>query len=129
MRQKAQRLGLEIVEQKKISCSPTTTTAELVLDMMEEFRQQLVYRTLIGLITKNVIKPDEIIAAEAVEEGRVLRKEVIKVLLDSLQERLDGEVMFNGQKGSLKSFIHLQPRCMVSFLLKEAEYVPFCLGW
>ena len=101
----------------------------LVLDMMEEFRQQLVDRTLIGLITKNVIKPNEIIATESVEEGRVLRKDVIKVLLDSLQERLDSEVMFNGQKGSLKSFIHLQPRCMVRFLLKEADYVPFCLGW
>lgn len=101
----------------------------LVLDMMEEFRQQLVDRTLIGLITKNSIKPNEIIAADSVEEGRVLSKDVIKVLLASLQERLDSEVTFNGQKGSLKSFIHLQPRCMVRFLLKEAEYAPFCLGW
>ena len=101
----------------------------LVLDMMEEFRQQLVDRTLIGLITKNVIKPNEIVVAESVEDGRVLRKEVIKVLLDSLQERLDNEVMFNGQKGSLKSFIHMQPRCVVRFLLKEADYAPFCLGW
>jgi len=101
----------------------------LVLDMMEEFRQQLVDRTLIGLITKSVIKPNEIIATEAVEEGRVLSKEVIKVLLASFQERLDSEVMFNGQKGSLKSFIHLQPRCVVRFLLKEADYAPFCLGW
>jgi len=101
----------------------------LVLDMMEEFRQQLVDRTLIGLITKSVIKPDEIIATEAVEEGRVLSKEVIKVLLASFQERLDSEVMFNGQKGSLKSFIHLQPRCVVRYLLKEADYAPFCLGW
>jgi CRISPR-associated protein Cas1 len=101
----------------------------LVLDMMEEFRQQLVDRTLIGLLTKGVIKPGEIIAAESVEEGRVLSKEVIKVILTSLQERLDGDVMFNGQKGSLKSFIHLQPRCVVRFLLKEADYVPFCLGW
>lgn len=96
---------------------------------MEEFRQQRVDRTLIGLITKNVIKPNEIIAVDAVEEGRVLSKDVIKVLLTSLQERLDSNVMFNGQKGSLKSFIHLQLRCMVRFLLKEAEYVPFCLGW
>jgi CRISPR-associated protein Cas1 len=101
----------------------------LVLDLMEEFRQQVVDRTLIGLITKGVIKPDEIIAAESVDEGRVLRKEVIKVLLDSLQERLDSEVMFNGQKGSLKNFIHLQPRCVVRFLLREADYAPFCLGW
>jgi CRISPR-associated protein Cas1 len=101
----------------------------LVLDMMEEFRQQLVDRTLIGLITKNVIKPDEIIATESVEEGRVLRKEVIKIILDNIQERLDSEVMFNGQKGTLKSFIHLQPRNVVRFLLKEADYAPFWLGW
>ncbi len=101
----------------------------LVLDMMEEFRQQLVDRTLVGLLTKGVIKPGEIIATESAEEGRVLSKDVIKVLLTSLQERLDGDVMFNGQKGSLKSFIHLQPRCVVRFLLKEADYVPFCLGW
>ena len=101
----------------------------LVLDLMEEFRQQLVDRTLIGLITKNVINPNEIIATDSVGEGRVLSKDVIKVLLTSLQERLDSEVMFNGQKGALKSFKHLQPRCMVRFLLIEADYTPFCLGW
>jgi CRISPR-associated protein Cas1 len=101
----------------------------LVLDLMEEFRQQLVDRTLVGLVTKNVVKPEEIIAAERVEEGRVLSKEVIKTLLAAFQERLDSEVMFNGQKGSLKGFIHLQARCVVRFLLQEAEYVPFCLGW
>jgi len=101
----------------------------LVLDLMEEFRQQIVDRTLVGLITKNVIKPDEILATEAVEEGRVLSKDVIKILLSSFQERLDGEVMFNGQKGSLKSFVYLQARRVVRFLLHESEYAPFCLGW
>ena len=102
----------------------------LVLDMMEEFRQQLVDRTLISLITKNVIKPNEIIATDTVEEGRVLSKGVIKIMLNSLHERLvDNKVMFNGETRSIKSFIHLQPRQMVRFLLKEAEYVPFCLGW
>lgn len=101
----------------------------LVLDLMEEFRQQLVDRTLVGLVTKNVVKPEEIIASEHAEEGRVLSKEVIKTLFAAFQERLDSEVMFNGQKGSLKSFIHLQARCVVRFLLQETEYVPFCLGW
>jgi len=101
----------------------------LVLDLMEEFRQQLVDRTLVGLVTKDVIKPDEVISAEAAEDGRVLSKETVKTLLTSFQERLDSEVFFNGEKGSLKSFIHGQARCVVRFLLKEAEYVPFCLGW
>jgi len=101
----------------------------LVLDMMEEFRQQVVDRTLIGLITKNVIKPNEILAAEAVEEGRVLSKEVIKTLLASFQERLDSEVMFDGQRGPIKSFVYHQARRVVRFLLREADYSPFSLGW
>jgi len=101
----------------------------LVLDLMEEFRQQVVDRTLTGLLTKNVIKPDEILATEVVEEGRVLSREVIKTLLTSFQERLDAEVMFDGQRGSIKSFVYHQARRVVRFLLREADYVPFCLGW
>ncbi|MEM3825711.1 MAG: CRISPR-associated endonuclease Cas1 [Candidatus Bathyarchaeia archaeon] len=101
----------------------------LVLDLMEEFRQQVVDRTLIGLITKNVIKPSEIVVAETVEEGRVLSKEAIKTLLASFQERLDAEVMFDGQRGSIKGFIHHQARRVARFLLREADYMPFTLGW
>jgi CRISPR-associated protein Cas1 len=75
----------------------------IVLDLMEEFRQQVVDRTLIGLVTKNVIKPNAIIVAETVEEGRVLNREVVKTLLASFQERLDTDVMFDGQRGSIKT--------------------------
>jgi CRISPR-associated protein Cas1 len=101
----------------------------LVLDLMEEFRQQVVDRTLIGLITKNVLKPDEILAAEVVEEGRVLSKETIRTLLNSFQERLDVKVMFDGRKASINRFIHHQARRIVRFLLRESNYTPFCLGW
>jgi len=101
----------------------------LVLDLMEEFRQQVVDRTLIGLLTKNVIKPDSILATETVEEGRVLSKEVVKTLLTSFQERLDTGVMFDGQRGPVKSFIHHQARRVVRYLLREADYTPFFLGW
>jgi len=101
----------------------------LVLDLMEEFRQQVVDRTLIGLVTKNVLKPSEILAVEVVEEGRVLSKGTIKTLLTSLQERLDMKVMFNGQRAPIKRFIYHQARCVVRFLLREDDYAPFCLGW
>ncbi|MEM3694890.1 MAG: CRISPR-associated endonuclease Cas1 [Candidatus Bathyarchaeia archaeon] len=101
----------------------------LVLDLMEEFRQQVVDRTLIGLITKNVIKPGEIVVAEAFKEDRVLSREAIKTLLTSFQERLDTEVMFDGQRSSIKGFIHHQARRVARFLLREADYAPFTLGW
>jgi CRISPR-associated protein Cas1 len=101
----------------------------LVLDLMEEFRQQVVDRTLIGLITKRVLKPDEILVADIVEEGRVLSRQTIKTLLVSLLERLDMEVMFDGCKAPIKRFIYHQARRIVRFLLRKADYVPFCLGW
>jgi CRISPR-associated protein Cas1 len=101
----------------------------LVLDLMEEFRQQIVDRTLLGLITKNVIKPNEIIATENIEEGRVLKKDIVKNLIANFQERLDTEVMFYGQRASIKSFIYHQARMIARFLLHEGEYVPFTLGW
>ncbi|MGB9959702.1 MAG: CRISPR-associated endonuclease Cas1 [Candidatus Bathyarchaeales archaeon] len=101
----------------------------LVLDLMEEFRQQVVDRTLISLITKNAIKPNEIVVAESAEEGRVLSREAIKTLLESFQERLESEVMFNGQRSTIKGFIHHQARRVARFLLHETDYVPFTLGW
>ncbi|MCX8177083.1 MAG: CRISPR-associated endonuclease Cas1 [Candidatus Bathyarchaeota archaeon] len=101
----------------------------LVLDLMEEFRQQVVDRVLLGLIAKNVIKPDEAIVAEAVRDSRILSKEAVKTLLESFQERLDTEVMFDGQKSTIKGFIHHQARRVARFLLREADYTPFTLGW
>jgi len=101
----------------------------LVLDLMEEFRQQVVDRTLTSLLTKNVIKPSDILITESAEDGQVLNKEVVKTLLTSFQERLDTEVMFNGERGSIKNFIYHQARCVARFLLKESGYSPFCLGW
>ncbi|MCS7120438.1 MAG: CRISPR-associated endonuclease Cas1 [Candidatus Bathyarchaeota archaeon] len=101
----------------------------LVLDLMEEFRQQVVDRTLISLMAKGMIKPEEIFAEEGGEEGRILSKEVVKTLLKSLQERLDMEVMFEGQRGTIKGFMHNQARRIARFLLHESDYKPFTLGW
>jgi len=99
-----------------------------VLDLMEEFRQQIVDRTIIGLITKGVVKPGEIMAAGD-REGRVLSREVVKTILTGLQERMDTPVMFGGQRAPIKNFVYLQARGVVRFLLGEAGYTPFSLGW
>lgn len=99
----------------------------LVLDLMEEFRQQVVDRTLITLVTRRVIKPGGVLAEEG--EDRLLRKDVTEKILLNLQERLDTRVMFNGRRGPLKSFIYSQARRIVKFLLGESNYTPFILGW
>ena len=72
---------------------------------MEEFRQQVVDRTVITLLSNGVIKPDEVLAVERAEEGRVLDRNVVKTIPTSLQERLDTKVMFNSQRAPIKRFI------------------------
>jgi len=103
----------------------------LVLDLIEEFRQQVVDRTLIGLFSKRIIKPEEVLALEAeAEEGRILSRKTVQALLDALLNRLDSPVMFGGRRGPLKSFIYSQARSVVRFLLRESShYAPFVLGW
>ena len=103
----------------------------LVLDLMEEFRQQVVDRSLISLFSKNVIKPEDVLAVGVeAEEGRVLGKRVVQSMLDALLSRLDRAVMFGGRRGSLKSFIYSQSRNVVRFLLRvSSRYEPFILGW
>ena len=99
----------------------------LVLDLMEEFRQQVVDRTIIGLVTKNTIKPKEVFIEN--EKEKRLGKDTIKKLLEGFQNRLDTPVMFNSKKAPIKNFIYSQARAIVHFLLREKDYIPFSLGW
>ena len=101
----------------------------LVLDLMEEFRQQIVDRTVISLLSRNVIKPDKVLAVERQEEGRVLDRDVVKTIIASLLERLETKAMFNGRRAPIKRFIYSQARRLVRFLLNEVNYAPFVLGW
>lgn len=103
----------------------------LVLDLMEEFRQQVVDRTLIGLLSRGMVKPREVLAAGVeAEVGRVLSKRGVEVILDRLLGRLEFKVMFEGRRGPLKSFVYSQARKIVRFLLGDAAgYDPFVLGW
>ncbi len=103
----------------------------LVLDLMEEFRQQVVDRVLVGLLSRGVVKPSEVLAVGVeAEGGRVLSKGVVEALLDGFLGRLDFQVMFGGRRGPLKSFIYSQARGVVRFLLGDSVgYEPFVLGW
>lgn len=102
----------------------------LVLDLMEEFRQQLVDKTIVGMLSKKVIRPEEIIADENEPKGRLLSRKATEKLIEHLLERLEDTVMFGGRRGPLKSFIYSQARAVTQFLTGDsAEYSPFALGW
>lgn len=96
----------------------------MVLDLMEEFRQQVVDRTLWALISKSAIRPEE---ARAGPEG--LPKGILRLLASELEGRLASRVAFGDRQGELRGFIHSQARALARYLLEGRDYKPFALGW
>ena len=96
----------------------------MVLDLMEEFRQQVVDRTLWALIARSAIRPED---AKVGPEG--LPKELLGPLASKLEERLASRVAFGDRQGELRGFLHSQARAMAKYLLEEGDYEPFILGW
>ncbi|RJQ27273.1 MAG: CRISPR-associated endonuclease Cas1 [Peptococcaceae bacterium] len=94
--------------------------ASLVLDFVEEFRQQVVDRVVIAMISKGY--------TPRMEEDRLsaeTRKEFSKRIL----ERLDGQERYEAKKYRLKTIIQMQARHMATFLRREGKYKAFVGGW
>jgi len=100
----------------------------LVLDVVEEFRQVSVDRTIIRLITHQQVEPDSF----HLEGGAVMMDdEVRRTLLRELLEGMNGEVRCKGnKKRKLNRVIMRQCRQLVRFLIgKSNVYEPYEFRW
>ena len=100
--------------------------ASLVLDLMEEFRQQVVDRVVLKLFTKRTIRYDECVD----EEGK-LRDHVLTTAIKEFENRLSEEVTtIYGERRSIVKHINNQARNLARFLIGDIpEYKPFILSW
>ncbi len=92
----------------------------LVLDFVEEFRQQVIDRPLLAMVTKGY--------APRMEEGRLAeesRREVAAAVL----ERLETQETYDGKKHRIKTILHLQARRMAGFVRGDGRYRPFVGTW
>jgi len=92
----------------------------LVLDFIEEFRQQAVDRPIIAMLTKG-FKP-------ATENGR-LADDTRKELASKILERLRTEENYEGKKHKLQTIIQSQARHIATFVRGEGPYKPFVGSW
>jgi CRISPR-associated protein Cas1 len=95
----------------------------LLLDLIEEFRQSVVDRTLVGLINRRVpLEQDE----EHLLNEATRRKVAEKVL-----ERLEaGTELYEGKRQPLRFILQCQARHLACFLRAEREdYLPFVSSW
>lgn len=98
----------------------------LVFDLMEEFRQQIVDRSILRLINLGQIDKDDFeIKNDYVYIGDECRKLLVKTVLD----KLNTEVTFNGIRKSFSDFIEIESKNIVNFLMYQTQYKTFYIRW
>lgn len=94
----------------------------LVLDLIEEFRQAVVDRTLLGQVNRGW----EITR----EEGGRLDKATRERIVERIKERLESTEAYEGKRQPLRHILQSQARHIATFVRGErAEYPPFVMGW
>ncbi|MCS3924835.1 CRISPR-associated endonuclease Cas1 [Methanosalsum natronophilum] len=101
--------------------------ASLVLDIMEEFRQPVVDRTAISLVTKNIVNERDI---DRGTDGCVyLNKSGKHKLVAAIMERFDKKVRYDNENRAISGIIGLQAKKMVQYFGDEKKiYIPFISG-
>lgn len=94
----------------------------LVLDLIEEFRQTVVDRTIIGMVNKRF-------AIEQDMDAR-LSETTRTRLAEKVQERMESTEGYEKKRQTLRSILQNQARHLACFLRGEREvYEPFVAGW
>jgi CRISPR-associated protein Cas1 len=92
----------------------------LVLDLVEEFRQPVVDRTVIAFV--NLGQTVEM------KEG-MLDEDSRRAIAEKILQRLSSPEAFRGRQFQIRSIIQMQARSLVSFLRGKGKYKPFSFRW
>lgn len=92
----------------------------LVLDLVEEFRQPVVDRTVIAFTN---------LGQQIAMKDGMLDESTRKAIAQKILERLVTRESFRGQQYQVRSIIQMQARSLVSFLREKGAYKPFSFRW
>jgi CRISPR-associated protein Cas1 len=98
----------------------------VALDLMEEFRQQIVDRSVIKLVSYRQVKPDE---CEMKNFVCMLSDSARRVLLGEVLKRFEMKTQYMGRNMAYSTIILQQARRIASFLRGEGKYSGFWQGW
>jgi CRISPR-associated protein Cas1 len=97
----------------------------LVYDLIEEFRQPIVDRVVLSLLSRG-FKPD----TQQHDDGAIfLNKPTKEHLRENIFKRLDSREAFRGKEQLLKTVIQLQARAMGTFFKDRKPYKAFVARW
>lgn len=94
----------------------------LVCDLIEEFRQPVVDRTIIGMVNKGMaIDQDDLGMLDSPTRKRIAEK---------VLERLESTELYEGKRQPIRFIMQTQARHIATFVRGEREaYTAFVMGW
>ena len=98
----------------------------LVFDLMEEFRQQIVDKSVLKLVNKNQIQKDDF---ELREGMMYIHEDCRKLLIKTILDKLNNDITFNGIKTTYVNLISIESKNIVEYLLYLKKYPTFYLRW
>jgi len=99
----------------------------MVLDLMEEFRQQVVDKSVLALLSKNMVKPSDFTVTEGLCR---LSDNARKAEINEIVGKLEEYVRVGNEKVRWCDLMLSQARTVAKFLRGEtSEYKPFYLRW
>ncbi len=94
--------------------------ASLVLDFIEEFRQQVVDKTIFAMVNRGT--------KLKIEDNRLSKKTKNK-LRNKLKKKFNSYQKYEGKKEKIRVIIQRQARQVATFLRGERKYTPFIGSW
>lgn len=98
----------------------------MALDLMEEFRQQLVDKVVIKLITKGQVKPQDF---EIHGNSCRINDNLRRLLLRELLGKLESSITYQDKQLQWSNLILKQARSVAKYLRGESSYNGFYLRW
>ena len=98
----------------------------LVFDLVEEFRQQIVDKSVLKLVNRNQIEKDDF---ELRQGMMYIHESCRKLLIKTILDKLNNDITFNGIKTTYVDLIFIESKNIVDYLLSLKKYPTFYLRW
>lgn len=98
----------------------------LVFDLVEEFRQQIVDKSVLKLVNRNQIEKDDF---ELRQGMMYIHESCRKLLIKTILDKLNNDITFNGIKTKYVDLIFIESKNIVDYLLYLKKYPTFYLRW
>jgi CRISPR-associated protein Cas1 len=98
----------------------------LVFDLMEEFRQQIVDKTVLSILNRKQVNVKDF---ELKNSNMIILDKARRLLIKTIQLKLSSKIDFNGKNVKYNDIILYQARLIGKFLENKEKYVGFYLRW